>query len=272
MAEEMEIEDGSNDKAYFTMVPNIVLNHSSAVDQALYMQMKRFAGEKSGGGLCTASHRTLMEKLKIGPKALKTSLEYLISHGWIENVGARKVMTNGGPQDVQMYRVNDIWKLNVQHYKGANESVPLSKGGDERHKGADERSKGGDESATTKNNTKTIELGAVATAPRVIVQEPSFGGEGESVPALKKEKDANLDRSVKYWRELCKRETDLLPSTGIPTIKKILKNAHAHLTWPQIKQKMDEWFDVDGLQDHEKIQITRCFSTVQIDAFKAENV
>lgn len=153
----MEIEDGSNDKAYFTMVPNIVLNHSSAVDQALYMQMKRFAGEKSGGGLCTASHRTLMEKLKIGPKALKTSLEYLISHGWIENVGARKVMTNGGPQDVQMYRVNDIWKLNVQHYKGANESIPLSKGGDGRHKGADERSKGGDESATTKNNTKKVD-------------------------------------------------------------------------------------------------------------------
>lgn len=180
----MQIEDGSNDKAYFTMVPNIVLNHSSAIDQALYMQMKRFAGEKSGGGLCTASHRTLMEKLKIGPKALKTSLEYLISHGWIENVGARKVMTNGGPQDVQMYRVNDIWKLNVQHYKGANESVPLSKGGDERHKGADERSKGGDESATTKNNTKTIEPSASEDGRRGR-SAPTFGGEGsqeERVP------------------------------------------------------------------------------------------
>lgn len=112
-------------------------------------------------------------------------------------------------------------------------------------------------------------ISAVATAPRV---SPSFGGEGDSVPIPKKEKDANLDRSVKYWRELCKRKTDLLPSTGIPTIKRVLNNAHAHLTWPQIKQKMDEWFDVDGLQDHEKIQITRCFSTVQIDTFKAENV
>lgn len=119
------------------------------------------------------------------------------------------------------------------------------------------------------------EYSAVAIAPRVIAQEPRFSGEYEieEIGArTKKEKDANLDRSVKYWRELCKRETDLLPSTGIPTIKKILKNAHTHLTWPQIKQKMDEWFDVDGLQDHEKIQITRCFSTVQIDAFKAENV
>ena len=166
--EEMDIEDGSNDKAYFTMVPNIVLNHSSAVDQALYMQMKRFAGEKSGGGLCTASHRTLMEKLKIGPKALKTSLEYLTGHGWIANVGSRKVMTPGGPQDVQTYRVNDIWKLNVQHYKGASESAPLPKGGDERNEGANERSKGGDESATTKNNTKTVDTCGLEDSPRVV--------------------------------------------------------------------------------------------------------
>lgn len=170
--EELEIEDGSNDKAYFTMVPNIVLNHSSAVDQALYMQMKRFAGEKSGGGLCTASHRTLMEKLKIGPKALKTSLEYLTNHGWIQNVGARKVMTPGGPQDVQTYRVNDIWKMNLQHYKGAIERTPLSKGGDERKQGANERSKGGDESATTKNYIKHIEPSASEDGPRVVKEVP----------------------------------------------------------------------------------------------------
>jgi len=80
MEDTFDIQDGSNDKAYFTMVPNIVLNHSSAVDQALYMQMKRLAGEKNGGGLCTASHRTLMGKLQIGPKALKTSIAYLIEH------------------------------------------------------------------------------------------------------------------------------------------------------------------------------------------------
>lgn len=171
-----DVEDGSNDKAYFTMVPNIVLNHSSAVDQALYMQMKRFAGEKSGGGLCTASHRTLMSKLKIGPKALKTSLDYLIGHGWIENVGSRKIMTPGGPQEVQMYRVNDIWKLNVQHYKGANESAPLLKGGDERKQGADERSKGGDESATTKNYIKQIDT-SVAIAPPVEEVVISFSEE-----------------------------------------------------------------------------------------------
>jgi len=76
--------------------------------------------------------------------------------------------------------VNDIWKLNVQHYKGANDSVPLSKGGDERHKGADERSKGGDESATTKNNTKTIEPSASEDGRRGR-SAPTFGGEGSDL-------------------------------------------------------------------------------------------
>lgn len=125
--DDLHIEDGSNDKAYFTMVPNIVLNHSSAVDQALYMQMKRFAGEKNGGGYCTASKRTLKEKLKIGYDALNKSIEYLVGHGWISYAGTRKVMTDGGAQDIQIFRVNDIWKMNTEHYKGAPESDPLSK-------------------------------------------------------------------------------------------------------------------------------------------------
>lgn len=169
--EDFHLEDGSNDKAYFTMVPNIVLNHSSAVDQALYMQMKRFAGEKTGGGYCSASHRTLMSKLQIGPKALKTSLQYLLDHKWIENIGSRKVMTEGGAQDVQIYRVNDIWRMNVEHYKGANESAPLNEGGDERTQGANERSKGGDESAPIKNYKTYRTLGGETPQIVKVLQE-----------------------------------------------------------------------------------------------------
>jgi hypothetical protein len=109
----------------------------------------------------------------------------------------------------------------------------------------------------------------VAIAPRVLSK---WSGEGESEVVPKKEKDVNVDRAAQYWRELCKRETGLLPSTGLPTTKKKLKDAHAHLSWPQIKTKMEVWFEDSDLEDHEKIQITRCFSTVQIDKFKAENV
>ena len=39
----LSISDESGDKKYFTLVPNYILNHSSAIDQSLYLQMKRFA-------------------------------------------------------------------------------------------------------------------------------------------------------------------------------------------------------------------------------------
>lgn len=157
MNENLHIEDGSNDRIYFTMVPNIILNHSGAIDQALYLQMKRFAGEKDGGGYCSASKRTLMGKMKVGPRALNTSLEYLIEHKWIEKIGSRSVMTQGGPQDIDVYRVNDIWKLNTDFYKGANEIAPLDKVLTKSTKVLTKSIKGANETHTTKNNTyKTI--------------------------------------------------------------------------------------------------------------------
>lgn len=160
MADDFEIQDGSNDKAYFTMVPNIVLNHSSAVDQALYMQMKRFAGERRGGGLCYASERTLMKQLKIGTKALKESLAYLQEHGWVSFSGERTVSTEGGFQKVKSYHVNDIWKMNINHYKGASESVPLHEGASESSQGAFRRRQGASESTPIYNNRTTRTLSA----------------------------------------------------------------------------------------------------------------
>lgn len=268
--EHFELEDGSNDKAYFTMVPNIVLNHSSAVDQALYMQMKRFAGEKKGGGFCTASHRTLMGKLQIGPKALKSSIQYLLDHKWIENVGARKVMTEGGPQDVQIYRVNDIWRMNVEHYKGADESTPLTKGGNERTKGADERSKGGDESAPTKNYIKHIDTSAYAHTSQEI-EEVLVPLDGES-KSIKVPKDPENEKAARYWNKLCLEKTGFTPTGGLPKGIKIIKEARKVLSLPQIKSMMDDWFDEQTLEDHEMIQITRCLSSFQIDKYLAENV
>jgi hypothetical protein len=48
----VKILDNSGDKRYFTIVPNYILNHSTAIDQALYLQMKRLAGDE---GLCFAT-------------------------------------------------------------------------------------------------------------------------------------------------------------------------------------------------------------------------
>lgn len=149
------VQNESGDHKYFTMVPNYILNHSSAIDQALYLQMKRFAGEN---GTCTASKRTLKKQLGIGHKALQKSLDYLVEHKWVAYDGEYGVMTPGGVQMVDKYRVNDIWKMNVDHYaKGGSERDPL--GGKVVLKDTKvvlKVTKGGSESAPTKNNTKNI--------------------------------------------------------------------------------------------------------------------
>jgi hypothetical protein len=148
MDKEIEIEDLSGDRKYFTMLPNYILNHSTAIDQALYMQMKKVAGEN---GRCFLSERTLMEKLGVGEKSLKKSINYLLKRGWIKENGFVGAQTLGGIQKVKAYRILDIWKYNIQHYEGASESVPL--GASESSKVLSKGAQGASESGTNKNHT-----------------------------------------------------------------------------------------------------------------------
>lgn len=120
---EIYFQDKSGDKKYFTMLPNIVLNHSTANDQALYCQLKKHAGEN---GVCFVSERNLMAKLGIGDKALKASFTYLLKRNWVKFEGLKDVMTSGGPQKVKSYSVVDIWEENIINYEGASRSDPLS--------------------------------------------------------------------------------------------------------------------------------------------------
>jgi len=107
---EFKIVDDSGDKAYFTIIPNYIANHSAANDQALYLQMKRFAGET---GECFATQETLMEKLGIGVKAYRKSLDYILEKKWVTYIG----MTRGKTRPVKTYKVSNIWDLNTEHYK-----------------------------------------------------------------------------------------------------------------------------------------------------------
>ena len=157
MEENFEVQDDSNDKKYFSLLPHYILNHSTGIDQALYMQIKRFAGEN---GICWASNKTLMEKMGIGKKALKKSFDYLLEHNWISYKGKKKVQTAGGLQEVSVYSVNDIWKLNVDFYQSKSAKQVLSKWGAERTpletKGGLEVTQGGAERASNKNYINNI--------------------------------------------------------------------------------------------------------------------
>jgi hypothetical protein len=143
MERKIHFQDNSGDKRYFTIIPNYIANHSTANDQALYFQMKRYAGES---GECFASKAKLMKQLGIGRKALNKSIQYLKDHKWIALVGIKAIMTKGGIQNIDVYSINDIWSMNNNFYDGGAKRTPPNP------RGRPEVLKGGAERASKKNN------------------------------------------------------------------------------------------------------------------------
>lgn len=139
----MEIKDEGGDKNFFTIVPNYIINHSNAIDRALYVEMKRFAGEN---GQCYVSEKKMIERLKIGRVALHKSIKYLLEKKWIRFIGKKSIPTQGGNQKINIYSINDIWRLNSESYKGVSETAPPTQ------RGVSNDTKGVSETAPKKNN------------------------------------------------------------------------------------------------------------------------
>jgi hypothetical protein len=110
----ISISDESGDKKYFTIIPNYILNHSTLWDREVYIQMKRITGED---GTCWTSQRTLAKQCGISINRLKKSINYLLEHKWIKQVGKKEVITKGGVQEVNEYAIADLWKMNVNYYE-----------------------------------------------------------------------------------------------------------------------------------------------------------
>lgn len=133
---DIEIHDDSGDKKYFTIIPNYVLNHSTAVAQALYLQLKRLAGEK---GVAYPSRGWLMKQLGITKPTLLKEFSYLVKRGWIKEIGTAPIKTKGGQQSTKAYKIIDLWDLNNDYYKGVKNNTPLDT------KGVKNNSQGGKE-------------------------------------------------------------------------------------------------------------------------------
>lgn len=147
MIDKIKFEDESGDKEFFTIIPNYILNHSTQCDRDVYIQIKRVAGEN---GECYMSRTSLAKQCGISVRRLDKSIKYLLDHGWIKDAGKKSVMTKGGGQLVNVYKVANIWKLNIKHYeekygdKGIAPKTPPIKGGAKNDtKGVHEKTKGG---------------------------------------------------------------------------------------------------------------------------------
>jgi hypothetical protein len=107
-----KIIDESRDKEYFTIVPNYILNHSTKDEQALYLQMKRFAGD-GDRGKCFATTTTLAERMKCGEHLVRINIKKLLKRGWIKKDGT----VSGKTRPINAYKIVDLWDLNTNFYK-----------------------------------------------------------------------------------------------------------------------------------------------------------
>lgn len=163
------IHDQSEDKKYFTMIPNFVIDHAGAIPRALYMDMKRYAGEI---GTCYASEKTLRTKLQVGKIAFHKALKFLVDQKWITFSGYQLIETEGGMQSIKAYTVNDIWSKNMAHYSDKNKGVlktddlgMLKSAHHEAQRGAENSSKGVLIQTTKKNYNTKKKLHSGAEAP-----------------------------------------------------------------------------------------------------------
>ncbi len=117
------LKDKSNDKKYYTEIPNIIYEKSSSDELALYGHIKRYAGANQGG-VCFARLNTLAEKCKWGsdkhPDRRKVIriIKSLTKKGWIRKVGKKK--TKRYP--INVYEVTDIWLENVIYFTKKKEA------------------------------------------------------------------------------------------------------------------------------------------------------
>ena len=110
--------DASGDKKYFTQIPNMIVNHSTAYEQSLYLIMKRIAGE---GGSCYASLNWLAKKMGAHRISVTQTITKLLKRGWVKETNKTKV--KGGY--VRTFLIIDLWPRNIKEYEGASQ-MPTS--------------------------------------------------------------------------------------------------------------------------------------------------
>ena len=115
MQNKFKLIDESEDRKYFTIIPNYIVNHSTPYEQAIYLYMKRVAGEN---GTCWTSSQNIGQKLGCSRNTISKYRNKLVKRGWIEKVGKK-----GKTKPTDEYRIVDLWKLNVDFYQKKESST-----------------------------------------------------------------------------------------------------------------------------------------------------
>ena len=121
MEQKYNIKDESGDKKYFTQIPNMIANHSTAYEQSLYLIMKRLAGEH---GSCFASLNWLSKKMGVDKKTVSKNITKILKRKWIKEI--EKVRVKGG--QVRQFIIIDLWKINIKEYESGRQ-IPSNRSG-----------------------------------------------------------------------------------------------------------------------------------------------
>ena len=211
--ENVQLQDESGDRKYFTQIPNYALDNLKHWDREVYIQIKRICGDK---GSCWTSRSNLAKQCGMSLDRFKKSIKYLTENDWISFVGKKKVFTKGGEQEVNEYRINDIWKKNVDFYNkgGSTENPPIPKGGSSNcQRGVVDGPKGGSSNDyKEEQDTKKITPKEERKTPAQIAQEffTDYSRQEEVVRGLT-EKGLNeqlarreIKKFISYWTESSK--------------------------------------------------------------------
>lgn len=103
------IKDESQERKYFSIVPNFIVNHSTLEERGFYLTLKRIAGEYS---TVRYSARDLAKMCGISDDTVYRLLQSLIKRGWIREAG--KIPTGHKPR--QTYSIVNLWRKNIDFY------------------------------------------------------------------------------------------------------------------------------------------------------------
>jgi len=115
----IQIVDKSNDRKYFSLIPNYIVNHSNHWEQSLYLVMKRIAGEN---GTCFTSQKTLAKLMGCSQQKVSMVVKLLEKRGWIRKTG--RVI--GKTKSINEYEIIDLWEINIAYYKKQDDKLPYS--------------------------------------------------------------------------------------------------------------------------------------------------
>jgi len=118
----IKIRDESGDRKYFTQIPNMIVNHSTAYEQSLYLIMKRLAGEN---GSCYASLNFLSKKMGIHKTTVSKTITKLLNRNWVKE--AEKKQVRGG--QVRQFIIVDLWKANIKEYESGAKMTTSTESG-----------------------------------------------------------------------------------------------------------------------------------------------